>query len=83
MASSCTELEGEDGYSSIRGATLEKAKAELKEDPKTRGQAVRELRARIVQKENEVRSKTLCSSVSLSRLLLVSCGVGGCLRHIQ
>ena len=50
----CTELEGEDGYSSIRGATLEKAMRELKEDPKTRGQAVRELRARIVQKERDV-----------------------------
>ena len=50
----CTELEGEDGYSTIRGATLEKAKKELKEDPKTRGQAVRELRARIIQKETYV-----------------------------
>lgn len=50
----CLELEGEDGYSTIRGATLEKAKIELKEDPKTRGQAVRELRARIVQKETDV-----------------------------
>ena len=52
----CTELEGEDGYSSIRGATLEKAKRELKEDPMTRGQAVRELRARILQKERDVSS---------------------------
>lgn len=51
---SCLELEGQDGYSTITGATLEKARRELKEDPNTRGQAVRELRARIVQKENEV-----------------------------
>lgn len=50
----CTELEGEDGYSTIRGATLEKAVRELKEDPETRGQAVRELRARIIQKERDV-----------------------------
>lgn len=50
----CTELEGEDGYSTIRGATLEKAVGELNEDPRTRGQAVRELRARIVQKERDV-----------------------------
>ena len=56
MASSCTELEGEDGYSSISGVTLEKARKELKEDPRTRGQAVRELRARIVQKEADVRA---------------------------
>ena len=56
MASPCTELEGEDGYSSISGATLEKARRELKEDPRTRGQAVRDLRARIVQRETDVRT---------------------------
>lgn len=60
MASSCTYLEGDDGYSIISGATLEKAQKELREDPMTRGQAVRELRTRILQKEADVRR---CSDV--------------------
>ena len=55
MTSHCTELEGEDGYSTISGSTLEKARQELKEDPNTRGQAVRDLRSRIIQKETDVR----------------------------
>ena len=60
MTSPCTELEGDDGYSTISGPTLEKARKELKEDPNTRGQAVRELRARIIQKEIDVRQINYC-----------------------
>lgn len=44
----------EDGYSCISGETLQKAMEELKEDPNTRGDMVRELRDRIIVKEKEV-----------------------------
>lgn len=39
----------EDGYSSISGETLQKAMTELKENPATRGDAVRDLRDRILR----------------------------------
>lgn len=43
--------EEEDGHSSISGATLEKARIELNEDPSTRAAAVQELRSLILQRE--------------------------------
>lgn len=43
----------EDGYSCISGETLEKAIKELKENPATRGNVVRDLRDRILVKERE------------------------------
>lgn len=45
----------EDAYSSISGETLQKAIKELKEDPTTRGDLVRELRDRILLKEEEMK----------------------------
>jgi len=45
----------EDGYSSISGETLQKAMKELKEDPATRGNIVKELRERILVEESELR----------------------------
>lgn len=53
MAAVGSELD--DGYSSISGETLERAIKELKEDPNTRGDLVRELRDKILRKEREVK----------------------------
>ncbi len=55
MATSGLELEEEDGYSSISGATLQKAMKELKENPDTRASMVKELRARIIMKETDLK----------------------------
>lgn len=52
MATSLSDEE--DGYSCISGETLQKAMEELKEDPNTRGDMVRELRDRIIVKEREL-----------------------------
>ena len=45
--------EEEDGYSSISGSTLEKARLELNEEPSNRAAAVQELRRLIVQGESQ------------------------------
>lgn len=46
--------EDEDGYSSISGATLEKARVELNEDPSTRAAVIRQLRSLIVRGDEKV-----------------------------
>ena len=48
-----------DGYSTITGRTLRIAIDELNEDPATRGSKVKELRARIIQREAELQVSVL------------------------
>ena len=48
-----------DGYSTITGRTLHIAIEELNEDPATRGSKVKELRARIIQREAELQVSVL------------------------
>ena len=48
-------MDEEDALSLISGETLQKAVKELNENPATRGNLVRELRQRILAKEQELK----------------------------
>ena len=65
----------DDGYSSISGATLEKACKELGEDPSTRGQAVKDFREMILTKQ-KVRVTLLIDCVILWLVMFLVVGEG-------